>query len=979
MGSPSLPWEVLERIIGHCGDPPKTLHNFSLTCRDLRPRALCLLVADVVFKGRRPIFDFCDFLQANPHLRPFVRSIVVNPDDFSPFPLISILPNLSKVKFTRIQPAPPQIRSLTVLNQSSLTCCERFGIHIQTLHLSKISFPTYPDFARVLLTFTNLIDLVCSSVAIRAEGNRAPLDVLKRRLSERLHLRTIDIDYFGCSEEDFHDAPSVAALLLDSGLVQSTVEALAVQPYRSYGLSHVFDWPPLRSLVLKLVFIIRDITGAIALLKDFPPSTLKDVMVELRRRSIGDINDTLSAKDSSKQLQELEQALLRFARPRMACLVDHLHDGTTSFWTQELATRFPTLFQRGAFTFASRTVLPGVGHDYGVRGLATSPDGKWVATWSLDSTIKLWDTADGAMVQQWIAHSCRPVTSLAFSPDGRYFVSGGDDSKLKIWDLTAAEGSREVTTLEGHTHHIICCTWSPRGDIIASGSHDDTVRLWDARTFRELHVLENPDLGRDYIDEIVFSPDGRWLVYGSSRSYHIWNVASSSPHKSFLAGAVHHLAGFDSGSARLLVPEGEAVKLVDVETGDELSALRGLDRSTGAALSSDGTMVVTGSYDGMVKLWDANTGVELFSLEGHEEEVREARFSPCGRYVASASSDGTRGAFTLTHTTDIPGEGHDDMMQYFTTSLDGRWAATGSKDSTIILWDAADGTMAQRWVAHSRKPVRALAFSPDSRYLVSGGDDPNVKVWDLSEGVSEVATLGGHTYPVHSCAWSPRGDTIASASMEDTIRLWDAHTFHQLHTLEHSLHGLNAIGLIIFSPDGRWLVSGMPMYDHRVWDVASGKLHKSFLNALRDDHADTAYSFPAAAFDPAHSARLALVPGPKLVQILDVETGEELAVLEGASNTLDIAFSPDGARVVTVSADSTAPRVRDACAVTIWDARTGTALSVLEQHERRVSQALFSPCGQYIASASLDGTVRLWRTSDGSVVMTPVMTPSHDL
>ncbi|KAM5540237.1 hypothetical protein V8D89_006056 [Ganoderma adspersum] len=237
MASPLLPWEVIERVIGHSGDHRQTLHNFSLTCRGLRPRALCLLVADVRFEDRDQIFDFCDFLQVNPHLKPLVRSIAVNPNDFAPFPLLHILPNLFTLKFTPIQvefnddddETPASTIVTVTVNWSIFACCKHLGTHVQALHLSKLSFPTYLDFARILLTFTYLTDLICSGVVIGTKGNQAHLDVLKPRLSKRLHLRTIGIDYDALEKEGFYDKPSVAALLLDSGLVQSTVDTLTVQ------------------------------------------------------------------------------------------------------------------------------------------------------------------------------------------------------------------------------------------------------------------------------------------------------------------------------------------------------------------------------------------------------------------------------------------------------------------------------------------------------------------------------------------------------------------------------------------------------------------------------------------------------------------------------------------------------------------------------------------------------------------------------
>lgn len=237
MQSPLLPWEVIERVISHShsGDDleVETLSSFSLTCHQLRPHALCCMVADVGFKNRDQIFSFCDFLHAKPHLNPLVRSIVVNPVDFAPFPLLHILPNLSKIRLYSLFHSEDyysvdssnegnssedrrvadghssqdrdasrcrrrrrrEVLHPVVLNPSTLVCCQRFGTHIQALHLFVVSFSTYLDFARVLLAFANITHLTCEHTIIRAEGDSAPLEVIKRRLSERLRLLAVSLHH----------------------------------------------------------------------------------------------------------------------------------------------------------------------------------------------------------------------------------------------------------------------------------------------------------------------------------------------------------------------------------------------------------------------------------------------------------------------------------------------------------------------------------------------------------------------------------------------------------------------------------------------------------------------------------------------------------------------------------------------------------------------------------------------------------------
>ncbi|TBU44970.1 hypothetical protein BD309DRAFT_957171 [Dichomitus squalens] len=249
--SPHLAWELIERIISHSGDDRRTLYSFSLTCRQLRPRSLCILVADVDITERARVVAFRDFLEAYPYFCPFVRSIGADPTTFMPFPLLHILPNLTNTQWSTPSKQPQVKLSLP---QPLLTCYRRFGTNITSLSLSQLFFKTFQEFCRVLLAFTALKDLSCRSLEIgRTATNGTALQ--QRLKSQRLELRTIDIG------PDVHEA--VMKLLFE--LAQSTVERLFLYQYmvmdNTTSISSVSDlvttrsqsiekWPELFALTL---------------------------------------------------------------------------------------------------------------------------------------------------------------------------------------------------------------------------------------------------------------------------------------------------------------------------------------------------------------------------------------------------------------------------------------------------------------------------------------------------------------------------------------------------------------------------------------------------------------------------------------------------------------------------------------------------------------------------------------------------------
>jgi hypothetical protein len=110
------------------------------------------------------------------------------------------------------------------------------------------------------------------------------------------------------------------------------------------------------------------------------------------------------------------------------------------------------------------------GHDFPVRSIAWSPDGKRIASGGY--AAKVWDAATGKELMVLNGHKGRVV--VAWSPNGNYIATGSGDKAVRLWDAATGE---EIVVLRGHTGGISSIAWSPDGSRIASGSGDRTVRI----------------------------------------------------------------------------------------------------------------------------------------------------------------------------------------------------------------------------------------------------------------------------------------------------------------------------------------------------------------------------------------------------------------------------------------------------------------------------------------------------------------------
>ncbi|TBU41269.1 hypothetical protein BD309DRAFT_898428, partial [Dichomitus squalens] len=160
-----LPWEVIEKVIDHSSEHTRALCNLALTCRQLHPRSSLVLFNHVQLERRQQLFVFCDVLQAQPNFRSIVRSLTIRLEEFSPFPLLSILPDLRSITFFGYKNFP-RPRRFTSIHGSTLHCCRQFGRGLRSLTFRGVRFRHCTAFVRFITAFSGLQDLVCDDVQI---------------------------------------------------------------------------------------------------------------------------------------------------------------------------------------------------------------------------------------------------------------------------------------------------------------------------------------------------------------------------------------------------------------------------------------------------------------------------------------------------------------------------------------------------------------------------------------------------------------------------------------------------------------------------------------------------------------------------------------------------------------------------------------------------------------------------------------------
>eukprot|EP00873_Tetraselmis_striata_P035802 jgi/Tetstr1/456066/TSEL_042836.t1 len=324
-----------------------------------------------------------------------------------------------------------------------------------------------------------------------------------------------------------------------------------------------------------------------------------------------------------------------------------------------------------------------------------------------------------------------------------------------------------------------------------------------------------------------------------------------------------------------------------------------------------------------------------------------------------------------------------------------RRMATGSWDSTARVWEAAPGggggwRCAATLEGHTGG-VLSVSWRPDGRRLATGSVDKTVKVWEAAPGGGGgwrcAATLEGHTNWVWSVAWSPDGRRLATCSDDKTARVWEAAPGGgRLAVCSHA--GGHTVCLsVAWSPDGRRMATGSADNTVKVWEAAPGGGGGWRCVATLEGHTDDVASeehighVRFVAWSP-DGRRLATGSADKTARVWEAATEEGTAgavwprwrrtlagrggwrcaaTLEGHTGwVFSVAWSPDGRRMATGS-DKTARRLATGSADKTARRGGWRCVATLEGHTSRVYSVAWSPDGRRLATGSADKTARVWR------------------
>jgi WD40 repeat protein len=351
---------------------------------------------------------------------------------------------------------------------------------------------------------------------------------------------------------------------------------------------------------------------------------------------------------------------------------------------------------------------------------------------------------------------------------------------------------------------------------------------------------------------------------------------------------------------------------------------------------------------------------------GHADSLTSVALSHDGRFLATGSKDSTARLWEVATGKELRTfKGHAGAVTCVAFSEDDATLATGSADWTARLWNVADGQEIHQFHQHS-DAITSVIFSRDGKWLITTAGDKTARKWDLA--TKDTKTLfKGHTAAITSAALSADGKWLATGSADKSARIWDLATGIEPPPKDAARFFTHpaAVTAVAFSKEGKWLATACADRIARVFKTEMGQEFRNFTVPPKSDMRFVAFSLDnKTLISGGDKTRLwDLTAEP--VKPVPEKPGKEMQppTLPGSMSAM--LLSKDGQWLVTANADGGADRT-----ASIRELPSGKPLRLFQGQAAPVQCVAFSRDGKWLVTGSDDKSAHLWKMPSGTELRT---------
>ncbi len=395
-----------------------------------------------------------------------------------------------------------------------------------------------------------------------------------------------------------------------------------------------------------------------------------------------------------------------------------------------------------------------------------SDDGSRIMTGSSDNTAAIWDLT-GKELFRLLGHQ-NDVTMGFFCNDDDKIITTSLDGTIKAWYFA----NKSNIELIGHKGPVNYIDLDSTNKYLVSAGYDHTLRLWDLNTQKE---VDKVDLGIQGVRYTTFISKNEVLGIGNQNQAFLYTLFDH--HLKYFIGHRDQIEWADAiGETIITASKDGSIRFWDKTSPNPKSKIINVKR--GELLSLDisavDSIVAVGTSTGDIFLYN-NQGDSLKELSEHHDKVLYLDISNNGKYMVSASADGTAIIWDMLTKSQLArleriacAPYNDCKVTSANFSYDGNHVITISSDRTIRLWDLS-GKLMSSMSGHTDEITDAF-FAPNDKSIYSYSADKTLRLWDLNG--KEITSYPGHTDKINCATMENSLNKIYTASDDGTIRIW---------------------------------------------------------------------------------------------------------------------------------------------------------------------------------------------------------------